>query len=46
MGRKSKPKPKVLKPWCFYCDKSFDNDTVLLAHQKNKHWKCSLCNKK
>ena len=40
MGRKSKPKAVVAKPWCFYCDRTFDNDTVLIQHQKQRHWKC------
>ena len=32
--------------WCFYCDREFDDEKVLLLHQKNKHFKCDYCSKK
>lgn len=41
-----KKKKSVLKPWCWYCDREFDDDKVLINHQKAKHFKCSYCHKK
>uniref|UniRef100_A0A1I7WMH7 BED-type domain-containing protein n=1 Tax=Heterorhabditis bacteriophora TaxID=37862 RepID=A0A1I7WMH7_HETBA len=43
MGRKKK---KVEKPWCWYCNREFDDDKVLIQHQKAKHFKCHICHKK
>ncbi|CAN0090848.1 unnamed protein product, partial [Phaeothamnion confervicola] len=48
MGKKKKKTTEVDKEdiWCFYCDRSFENEEVLIQHQKAKHFKCSICNKK
>lgn len=43
MGRKKK---KQSKPWCWYCNREFDDEKILLQHQKAKHFKCHLCHKK
>ncbi|VDP32403.1 unnamed protein product [Soboliphyme baturini] len=43
MGRKKK---KVVKPWCWYCNREFDDDKILIQHQKAKHFKCHICHKK
>ncbi|CAD6192856.1 unnamed protein product [Caenorhabditis auriculariae] len=43
MGRKKK---KVDKPWCWYCNREFDDEKVLIQHQKAKHFKCHICHKK
>ncbi|KAI9103162.1 hypothetical protein DFS34DRAFT_354970 [Phlyctochytrium arcticum] len=43
MGKK---KRKEQKPWCWYCDREFEDDKVLFDHQKIKHFKCTECNKK
>ncbi|OAF71259.1 hypothetical protein A3Q56_00972 [Intoshia linei] len=43
MGRK---RPKVLKPWCWYCRRDFDDEKVLIHHQRTKHFKCVLCGRK
>jgi hypothetical protein len=43
MGRKKK---KTLKPWCWYCNREFDDEKILLQHQKAKHFKCHICFKK
>ncbi|XP_003384499.2 PREDICTED: BUB3-interacting and GLEBS motif-containing protein ZNF207-like [Amphimedon queenslandica] len=43
MGRK---KRKNLKPWCWYCNREFDDEKVLIGHQKAKHFKCHICHKK
>lgn len=34
------------KPWCFYCDRSFENEQVLHSHQRAKHFTCSHCSRK
>ena len=48
MGRKKKQKieEEVEPPFCFYCDRVFDHEEVLIQHQKAKHFKCVICNKK
>uniref|UniRef100_A0A1L8DD90 Putative zinc finger protein 207-like isoform x1 n=1 Tax=Nyssomyia neivai TaxID=330878 RepID=A0A1L8DD90_9DIPT len=43
MGRKKK---KASKPWCWYCNREFDDDKILVQHQKAKHFKCHICHKK
>lgn len=44
MGRKKK---KIdLKPWCYYCDRDFDDENVLIQHQMAKHFKCPDCPRK
>ncbi|XP_028395503.1 BUB3-interacting and GLEBS motif-containing protein ZNF207-like [Dendronephthya gigantea] len=43
MGRKKK---KPMKPWCWYCNREFDDEKVLIQHQKAKHFKCFICHKK
>jgi len=48
MGRKSKKtgEPAPVKPTCFYCSRSFENEDVLISHQKLLHFRCSECGKK
>jgi len=46
MGKKKKKKPATAKPWCFYCDREFDDESVLIQHQKARHFKCPTCNKR
>lgn len=43
MGRKKK---KPVKPWCWYCNREFDDDKILVQHQRAKHFKCLFCHKK
>ncbi|KAM9386279.1 BUB3-interacting and GLEBS motif-containing protein ZNF207-like [Pholidichthys leucotaenia] len=43
MGRKKK---KQMKPWCWYCSRDFDDEKMLIQHQKAKHFKCHICHKK
>ena len=45
MGKKKK-EVIVLKPFCYYCDKEFESDTILMRHQKNRHFACKECRKK
>lgn len=46
MGRKKKRKSVQIKPFCYYCDRKFESESVLIQHQKAKHFKCEHCNKK
>ncbi|KAJ8923307.1 hypothetical protein NQ315_001865 [Exocentrus adspersus] len=52
MGRKKK---KQSKPWCCaqfsltrfrYCNREFEDEKILIQHQKAKHFKCHICHKK
>jgi len=43
MGRKKK---RPQKPVCWYCERVFDDEKVLIQHQKAKHFKCHVCHKK
>jgi DNA-directed RNA polymerase subunit RPC12/RpoP len=43
MGRKKK---RAAKPWCWYCNREFEDEKILIQHQKAKHFKCPTCNKK
>jgi hypothetical protein len=43
MGKKKK---KTLKVWCFYCEREFEDEKILIQHQKAKHFKCHVCHKK
>ncbi|KAJ1731793.1 hypothetical protein LPJ61_002359 [Coemansia biformis] len=42
MGRK-KNKQTELKPWCWYCEREFEDEKVLVQHQKARHFKCHIC---
>ncbi|KAL6601110.1 hypothetical protein U3516DRAFT_816116 [Neocallimastix sp. 'constans'] len=44
MGKKKK-RPQI-KPWCWYCNRDFEDENVLIQHQKAKHFKCVTCHKK
>lgn len=45
MGRKKRG-INVLKPFCYYCEKEFENANILLQHQKNRHFACKECTRK
>ncbi|KAF2765655.1 hypothetical protein EJ03DRAFT_205314 [Teratosphaeria nubilosa] len=34
------------RPWCYYCEKDFDDLNILLNHQKAKHYKCYSCGRR
>ena len=36
----------IARPWCYYCERDFDDDRVLTQHQKAKHFKCDHCNRR
>lgn len=45
MGRKNKYIVQIT-PFCYYCDKEFNNELILQQHQKAKHFSCPDCNKR
>ena len=45
MGRK-KRLVVALKPFCYYCDKEFNNEIILHQHQKARHFNCRQCRKR
>ena len=45
MGRK-KGHLVALKPFCYYCDKEFNNELILHQHQKARHFNCAKCRKR
>ena len=42
MGKKKKKQ----KPFCWYCEREFEDEKILIQHQKAKHFKCEICHKK
>ncbi|KAF9996761.1 hypothetical protein BGZ65_007661, partial [Modicella reniformis] len=44
MAKKNKKKP--VRPWCWYCERDFEDEKVLISHQRAKHFKCNHCSKK
>ncbi|EAU92092.1 zinc finger protein 207 [Coprinopsis cinerea okayama7 len=42
MAKKKKNKP-LIRPWCWYCEREFEDEKVLMQHQKAKHFKCGMC---
>lgn len=38
----------IVKPiiFCYYCDRTFENEKVLIQHQRAKHFKCIVCHKR
>lgn len=49
MGKKKKRTQEVIQQqrvFCYYCDRQFDDEKVLIQHQKAKHFKCSICHRK
>jgi hypothetical protein len=45
MGRKKRT-VVALKPFCYYCDKEFNNEIILHQHQKARHFNCNKCRKR
>ena len=46
MGRKKRNLAQLTKPWCFYCDKEFPHEPILVKHQQEVHYRCVECRKK
>ncbi|KAL9940162.1 hypothetical protein V8E36_000867 [Tilletia maclaganii] len=42
MGKKRKRQADN-EAWCWYCDREFEDEKVLLQHQKAKHYRCPHC---
>lgn len=36
----------MARPWCYYCERDFDDLKILTLHQKAKHFKCDRCNRR
>ncbi|KAJ5477365.1 hypothetical protein N7539_007509 [Penicillium diatomitis] len=36
----------LARPWCYYCERDFDDLKILTLHQKAKHFKCERCHRK
>jgi hypothetical protein len=34
------------RPWCYYCERDFDDLKILIAHQKAQHFKCERCGRR
>ncbi|KAG0645734.1 BUB3-interacting and GLEBS motif-containing [Hyphodiscus hymeniophilus] len=47
VGKKKRGHPDVeellARPWCYYCERDFDDLKILISHQKAKHFKCERC---
>ncbi|KAK4132739.1 hypothetical protein BT67DRAFT_425092 [Trichocladium antarcticum] len=50
MGKKKRGHPDVEdllgRPWCYYCERDFEDLKLLISHQKAKHFKCDRCGKR
>ncbi|KAL4929455.1 putative C2H2 finger domain protein [Aspergillus undulatus] len=45
--RRSPTLEEVLaRPWCYYCERDFDDLKILISHQKAKHFKCDRCGRR
>ncbi|KAF5384057.1 hypothetical protein D9615_003141 [Tricholomella constricta] len=38
-----KKNKQIIRPWCWYCEREFEDEKVLMQHQKAKHFKCNMC---
>ncbi|KAI9654560.1 MAG: hypothetical protein M1829_000916 [Trizodia sp. TS-e1964] len=50
MGKKKRNHPDIeevlARPWCYYCERDFDDLKILISHQKAKHFKCERCGRR
>ncbi|KAI1338321.1 hypothetical protein F5Y15DRAFT_386804 [Xylariaceae sp. FL0016] len=50
MGKKRRGHPDVedllARPWCYYCERDFEDLKLLISHQKAKHFKCDRCGRR
>jgi hypothetical protein len=50
MGKKKRGHPDIedvlARPWCYYCERDFDDLKILISHQKAKHFKCDRCGRR
>ena len=45
-SKKRKIEQALKRPWCWFCERDFDDEKVLILHQKAKHFKCPTCHRK
>jgi hypothetical protein len=36
----------LARPWCYYCERDFDDLKILTGHMKAKHYKCQRCGRR
>jgi len=36
----------LARPWCYYCERDFDDLKILINHQKARHFKCERCGRR
>ncbi|EFX04634.1 c2h2 finger domain containing protein [Grosmannia clavigera kw1407] len=50
MGKKRRNYPNLeellSRPWCYYCERDFEDLKLLISHQKAKHYKCDRCGRR
>ncbi|PQE22567.1 c2h2 finger domain-containing protein [Rutstroemia sp. NJR-2017a BVV2] len=50
VGKKKRGHPDIeellARPWCYYCERDFDDLKILISHQKAKHFKCERCGRR
>ncbi|KAL8969412.1 MAG: hypothetical protein Q9197_004357 [Variospora fuerteventurae] len=50
MGKNKRKHPDLedilQRPWCYYCERDFDDLKILINHQKAKHFKCERCGRR
>ncbi|KAL3422219.1 C2H2 finger domain-containing protein [Phlyctema vagabunda] len=50
VGKKKRNHPDIEellgRPWCYYCERDFDDLKILISHQKAKHFKCERCGRR
>ncbi|ROT39649.1 hypothetical protein SODALDRAFT_331759 [Sodiomyces alkalinus F11] len=50
MGKKKRSYPDIeevlSRPWCYYCERDFEDLKLLISHQKAKHFKCDRCGRR
>ena len=50
MGKNKRKHPEIedilARPWCYYCERDFDDLKILINHQKAKHYKCERCGRR
>lgn len=50
MGKKKRSHPDIeevlSRPWCYYCERDFEDLKLLISHQKAKHFKCDRCGRR
>eukprot|EP01122_Echinamoeba_exundans_P015490 TRINITY_DN736_c0_g3_i1.p1 TRINITY_DN736_c0_g3~~TRINITY_DN736_c0_g3_i1.p1 ORF type:complete len:287 (+),score=71.73 TRINITY_DN736_c0_g3_i1:79-939(+) len=44
-AHRKRPRKKEM-PFCWYCERRFLDEKILIAHQKSRHFKCHVCSKK